>query len=131
MNRRYFILSAGLLGVALPVGYYVKTKYSPKNSNPLAVPYLLSTFCSGQTLRGIGNNYMLQHPSENTLQSLKDLLLAKTDGSKTKEKNTDEVAALIDQKIKADFDARNVTIMEGWVITKTEARQCAVFSLTL
>ncbi len=130
MKRRFFILSAATVGVGLPVAYYIKEKSSDKNSNPLFIPQLLSTFCSEHMLKNIGKNYMLQVPDENGKTILQDLLLTDNSGKKTKATATDEVAALMNNKMNADFTAANTLVLNGWVLSKTEARQCALFSLT-
>jgi len=31
--------------------------------------------------------------------------------------------------VKEDFEAGNITLVKGWVLSVTEARQCALFSL--
>jgi hypothetical protein len=44
------------------------------------------------------------------------------------EKITD--VAAWEEQIKNDFGTGNVVIIDGWILAITEARQCALFSLT-
>jgi hypothetical protein len=37
---------------------------------------------------------------------------------------------LIDKKVRKDFKEDKLQVIKGWVISTTEARQCALFSLT-
>jgi hypothetical protein len=36
----------------------------------------------------------------------------------------------LDARIRADFAAGRTVTVQGWVLARTEARQCALFSLT-
>jgi hypothetical protein len=35
----------------------------------------------------------------------------------------------LDQKVKQDFESGNTVLVKGWVLSVTEARQCALYSL--
>ncbi len=130
MNRRFFILSAATVGVGLPVAYYIKEKHLLKKSNPLAVPGLLSSFCSEFMLKKIGANYLAQMPGENAVKTLQNLLLTDVTGKKINQKNEAAIADLMEKKMNEDFLHDNTFIINGWVISQTEARQCALFSLS-
>jgi hypothetical protein len=41
------------------------------------------------------------------------------------------LATTLDQQIKNDFITGNMVMVDGWILSVTEARQCALFSLTL
>ena len=129
MKRKIFIASAAVITVGLPVVYYLK-KYKRKNNNPLFTPDLLSNFCDEKAIRQIGLEYRMQAPLEDGKQKLTDLLL--TDNNEKKMNISDKIliSKLIDYKIHEDFFRFNITIINGWVISLTEARQCALFSLT-
>jgi len=45
--------------------------------------------------------------------------------------SSDETAIhqYLDQKVKQDFETGNTVLVKGWVLSVTEARQCALFSL--
>lgn len=69
-------------------------------------------------------------PAENEKKKLKDLLLTGDDGKQTKESDNEAVFELIDKKVRKDFKEDKLQVIKGWVISTTEARQCALFSLT-
>ena len=39
-------------------------------------------------------------------------------------------AASIDDQIRDDFESGRITVVDGWLLSVTEARQAALFSLT-
>lgn len=129
MKRKTFILAASTVAVGLPVAYYLK-KNKGKITNPISTPGMLSIFCDEKTLRDIGNEYKKLAPQENTKQKLTDLLLSKEGVEKIKPSDARQIMALIDSKVNADFLMKNILIINGWVISVTEARQCALLSLT-
>jgi hypothetical protein len=128
MKRRNFIISAFVVGTGLPVAYYLE-KHNGSN-NVLNKPDLLGRFCNEMELKSIGVKYRAIVPLENEKQKLRDLLLSDRSGQKIKSSDKILVAELIDKKTKEDFVSYNTIIINGWVISITEARQCALFSLT-
>ena len=131
MKRRKFIWigSAVVLAVAsVPAYQYYKKK--SKFYNPLVTPNELSRFCDEGIIRDIGLSYRSMMPAENEKKKLKDLLLTGDDGKQTKESDNEAVFELIDKKVRKDFKEDKLRVIKGWVISTTEARQCALFSLT-
>jgi hypothetical protein len=131
MKRRNFILisSAVVLAVAsVPVYRYYKKK--SRFYNPLVTPDDLSRFCDEGTIREIGLSYRNMVPAENDKKKLTDILLTSDDGKITGSSDNVAVFELIDKKIKKDFKEYQLQVIKGWVISTTEARQCALFSLT-
>jgi hypothetical protein len=115
MKRRNFILlaSTGAAAIAIPSIYL---KYNATNNGFLEIPLPLTNIWDKETLLKIGNQYKTQFPDENTTEKLIDLL---TQGKPN-----------LELKIKKDFETDNIVIFDGWMLSKTEARQCALFSLT-
>lgn len=131
MKRRNFILisSAVVLAVAsVPAYRYYKKK--SRFYNPLITPDDLSRFCDEGTIREIGLSYRNMVPAENEKKKLTDILLTGDDGKITGTSDNVAVYDLIDKKIKKDFKEYQLQVIKGWVISTTEARQCALFSLT-
>jgi len=127
MKRRNFIISASVVTVGLPVAYYIqKHKW---NQDPVSMPELLGRFCEEKTLKQIGVKYRQLVPVENEKRKLTDLILTDINGKKIKTSDKLHTIELIDQKIHEEFAAYNIMIIDGWVITTTEARQCALLSL--
>ncbi len=128
MKRKTFIITASIAAVGLPLAYYIKKQ---KNQvNPLTTPYLLGRFCDKKELKDIGDVYIKLVPEENNRQKLSDLILLGNNGTVLKSTDKIVIAELIDKKIHDEFTGSNTIVVNGWVVSKTEARQCALFSLT-
>jgi hypothetical protein len=124
MNRKLFITTASIAAIALPAAYYFKSN-KWNDYPPAALPEHLTSFCTIKEVIDIGMAYIKMNPAENTNPVLTNLILA---GKETPKKN-DAVAEMIENKIKDDFTSKNILIINGWIISRTEARQCALFSL--
>jgi hypothetical protein len=82
-------------------------------------------------VREIGASYREKFNKENHEEQLINILL--TDSTNTVVPVTSEEAvinSLLEQKIQKDFETGNTVIIKGWILSVTEARQCALFSLT-
>lgn len=113
--------TAGIAAVSIPTAYYFlrKIDYDPS----LADPHSLSLIWDNETIKKIGNQYRLQMPSENSERPLvKSLKAAASEASLANSSNLEEV-------IKKDFETGDTIIVDGWILSRTEARQCALFSL--
>ena len=131
MKRRKFLWigSAVVLAVAsVPAYRYYKKK--SKFYNPLVTPNDLSRFCDEGIIRDIGLSYRNMTPGENEKKKLTDLLLVGDDGKIAGESDNEAIFELIDKKVRKDFKEDKLQVIKGWVISTTEARQCALFSLT-
>ena len=71
-------------------------------------------------LRRLGATYLASHPSENDLSRLSQLLLERGGG---------RVRSRLLAKIARDWATHDVTLLEGWVLARTEARLCAAMHL--
>ncbi|HQW84601.1 MAG TPA: hypothetical protein PK987_09080 [Ferruginibacter sp.] len=132
MKRRTFLLSATavtLAAVSIPAIKYFKGR--SKHYDTIVIPDELSRFCDEKTLRDIGIKYRKAMPQEEGKAVLKKLLLTDLNGKAISEKtDTYTLIELLDTKIHNDFESNLIFIMDGWVIAQTEARQCALLSLT-
>jgi hypothetical protein len=91
---------------------------------PLNTPDFLAAICDSQTIRKIGTDYRTTTTNESREDQLTDLLAIGLD------QNKDQTEQLT-TKIKADFAASRTVTLEGYVISITEARQCALYSIQL
>lgn len=104
------------------------------NSGSLKVlhqPAFLSHIFDAKTLREIGKSYKDQFPAQNTQEQLYKSLLTDERG-KAISKNSDNslIVALLDKKIEDDFVSGRTVVVNGWILSQTEAQQCALFSLS-
>ena len=99
MKRRKFIL----LSVAATGAITFPAACKP--GKPM--PEMLSSLTDKKTLREIGHEYLKQYPAEkNQLQDL-----------------------IVPQNVQSDFSKGNIVVIKGWVLSVTEARQCALLTL--
>lgn len=111
MKRRNFIISAtASIGVISASAYYFfrDVEYDPG----LAEPQSLSLLWDAKTIRAIGSLYRKDFPSEKSERSLVKLL------TPTPTEDT----------ITSDFKKGRVVVIDGWILSVTEARQCALAS---
>ena len=130
MKRKTFIyLSvAGTVAMGLP-SVYCRNRNGQLNK-ALSPPVFLSHICDANTIREIGRAYLDYIPVENKEDKLVDLLLIDETGkSISKSSDLSTINSLENRKIKHDFDTEKTIVVKGWVLSITEARQCALFSL--
>ncbi len=123
MKRRNFILvtGVGISAIALPTWYY---KYRDLEYDQLlAEPELLLHIWDGNTISQIGEIYRKQFSDENSERKLVKLL------SRSVSPELTTSSLMLQQKITDHYNMGNTVMIDGWVLSKTEARQCALFSL--
>lgn len=124
MKRRKFLLltAIGTTGAIATMTPFCNTRRTTPTA--LNTPDFLAAICDSQTIRKIGAEYRASTPAGTSETQLTDLLTAGLDQTKNQ----------IDQlnnKVKADFAAGRTVTLDGWVISVTEARQCALYSIQL
>ena len=129
MKRRTFIWvsTAAAITLALPVASCSTT---PSLEEILSSPKTLLAIKDMDTIRELGNSYMVSVPSETTRELLMHLLLRDTTGNAVfKPSEATALQQFIGKKIKNDFTMGELVFLKGWVLSKTEARQCALNAL--
>ncbi len=124
MKRKKFILLSGLGISAIVIPTYYYKFYTSKENQLLTKPELLSHIWDTTTIGEIGESYRKQFSDENSEQKLAKLLSSNTS---TKSTITSEI---LRQQIVDDYTQENIVMVDGWILSRTEARQCALFSLT-
>ena len=118
LDRRQF-LSAAAAGAALTLVGAARVEHdAPSDWRDLARPELLVAL-GPDAVREIGQSYRALVPAENDRTTLEAVLRAELCAAR--ESNADPV--------RADFAAGRVIVVRDWVLSRTEARQCALFSL--
>lgn len=124
MNRRNFVLmgACGFAAISIPTScsYFGDVEYDPL----LAHPQALSLIWENESIKAIGNKYRTQVPEEKNVRSLVNLLMEDISGNKPL------LTESLEQKIKTDFKTKKTVMVNGWVLSVSEARQCALYSLT-
>jgi hypothetical protein len=122
MKRRDFILmgTAGLTAVAIPSAYYYfrDIEFDPS----LAEPSALYLIWDKDAIIAIGKQYRTQVPDENSKGTLARELYRDAPEEKK------QLNIFIEEKIKDDFKSNTTITVDGWILSATEARQCALLS---
>ena len=118
LDRRQF-LSAAAAGAAASLVGTGRLLHDPaSDALDLAQPELLAAL-GQQTVREIGESYRRLVPAESNRSTLETALRAQLHIARSS--NEDPV--------RADFAAGRVIVVRDWMLSITEARQCALFSL--
>ena len=129
MKRRRFVYLSAVGAAAI---YFPATSCRNHNaalSRSLAEPQLLFRICDAKTIREIGQAYLQQTPAEANGEQLVDLLLTDSTGKNISSSVVNSALhALLDKKIQQDFETGRTVIVKGWVLSLTEARQCALYA---
>jgi hypothetical protein len=90
-------------------------------------PFFLSHLADIKTIVATGMAYRKAHREEDNKNKLEELLLANS----TLQSSSDDQAIklMLDHKVENDFKTGKVAIIKGWVLSLTEARECALFSM--
>jgi len=94
------------------------------------MPEILGQFCVEAEIRLIGDSYRSRVKGEDDKDKLTQLLLTDNTGKKIDSSDKSAVTELLNKKTLEEFRAYKTIVEKGWIITITEARQCALFSLT-
>lgn len=114
MKRRNFILLASLGAVSIAVPSYLK--YKNNIESLLKLPLDLTYIHSLSSIVILGREYLNKFPSERNTERLSKIL-------------SENYADGLQLTIKNDYKENNTVVLDGWILSKTEARQCALLSL--
>lgn len=87
-------------------------------------PLMLAQFIEAGDIALIGREYLRQPRVGRSAQALRDALLARLGGPAA-----GDLRARLDHVVRQDYATHRTTMLAGWVISETEARQCALFAL--
>jgi hypothetical protein len=131
MKRRTFVLLSLYTGAAASIPPLGCSNGSTVAGKPWVQPGLLSHICDAKTLQEIGAAYREKVRDESNEKQLINLLLADSTNTVMPVSSGDAlISSLLAKKTREDFDNGKTVIVKGWVLSETEARQCALFSLT-
>jgi hypothetical protein len=131
MQRRTFIISTAVVGVAAGVTLYFKWPREPRwEKLPLQYPFILSGFCDEETVRTIGMDFRKLVPSENSKEKLLTLLTGDFQNKQISLSDHSAVANQLEMNVEEDFKNGKFLTVKGWIISETEARQAALLSLS-
>lgn len=128
MRRREFLRLSGGAFVAT-LGTFAGCTPELAPSPTLAKPATLGTFADDATIREIGRGYLSLVPRETRSDRLVRALLEDEEGELLDQGDADALTGILRTKIRSDFEADRTVLVDGWVLSVTEARQAALFSM--
>ena len=125
MQRRVFIQLSAYTAAALALPFTNGCATKPMDVE--AQPLFFSHLVDAKTITEAGRAYRKANKNEDDENKLKTLLLATNGLSASSDDKT--IRSMLDSNVKSDFKTGKVTMVNGWVLSLTEARQCALFSI--
>lgn len=122
MERRTFVKLSAYTALILTVPFADSCKSN--TDDPLEQPLLFSHIVDAKTIKEAGVAYRKATVSEDNKATLTQLL-AGTNTSANKK----TLQSLLDKQVVQDFKSGKTVTVSGWVLSVTEARQCALFSI--
>lgn len=122
MKRRSFLIGSVAAGTCFTLGggWWLCRRISPE--------YLLKSlggaFQQPEDLIFVGNMYLEQHPEEHNRKLLGRIL-----AERFRSQRAFHIEKAIRDLIHEDFDLGQVVELEGWMVSRTEARLCALAAL--
>ena len=125
MKRRDFIQLSAFTAAA--IGFPLLHSCNQSAENEMAEPLFLSRLFDEKGISDAGKAYIKKTPLENDKNKLIQLL--SDDSEILKSSDQKAIYQYLDEKVKQDFETGNTILVNGWVLSITEARQCALYSL--
>jgi hypothetical protein len=125
MERRRFVKLSAFTALALTLPF-AQSCSNGSTEMVVAQPLLFSHMVNVKAIKEAGLAYRKTHAAEDDKLKLSQLLLSDNDRDKL---DKDEIQALLDKQVTNDFKAGIIVMVKGWVMSLTEARQCALFSI--
>ena len=122
MERRAFIRLSAY--TALVLSAPLLDSCSKPADNPLAMPLFFSHIADVKTITEAGLAYRKTNRAEDDRMVLAKILSGNNASADEK-----EIQAALDTLVKQDFQTNKTVMVSGWVLSVTEARQCALFSI--
>jgi hypothetical protein len=124
LDRRRFLQVAAVGAVASLAGSACALD-TGEDAQALTKPALLGML-GPERAREIGTQYRAAVPNENTAAALRGAI-----SSSQRRKFPWTSRQSIEEQIRDDFAAGRTIVISGWVLSRTEARQCALYSLSV
>jgi hypothetical protein len=123
MERRVFVKLSAYMALALTLPFADSCKSKPDEA-PWSQPLFFSHIVNIKTINEVGKAYRKMVSDEDDKGKLTVLLTAQ---NTITSKNV--IQASLDNRVKEDFKTGKTVTVSGWVLSVTEARQCALFSI--
>jgi hypothetical protein len=127
MKRREFIgmVAVGVAGAVLPVA----ARDGNSVATALARPKLLEIVHDDRIVLELGRRYREVAPTEDNAETLMNAIAVEPSSFAAAPPEAAALREQVDAQVLRDFAAGRTVTLHGWILSVTEARQCALFSL--
>lgn len=125
MQRRVFIQLSTYTAAALSFPF--ATGCTRKHIDAEAQPQFFLHIVDTKTILVTGQAYRKANQGEDDKNKLKELLLANSALSSSSGERS--IVDMLVSRVDNDFKTGKIVLVNGWVLSLTEARQCALFSI--
>ena len=134
ISRRKMLLTMAM-AVAVPAALKLQIHHSIERSlQSLTSPtnQILQMFTATASAVVLGRLYLNRYPDENSLDALALHLplQIRTGGGVDHDTESGALHDQVRSQIRRDFESGNCVRIDGWVLSRTEARVCALATLT-
>ena len=126
MKRKDFIQLSAFATAALSLPLLPSCN-APGSDQAMAQLNFLSRLFDEQTIKKTGTSYLQKIPAEKSHHKLVQLLANNSPIAGSSDEKA--IHQYLEEQVKMDFEAGKTVMINGWVLSVTEARQCALFSL--
>ena len=123
MKRRYFLFGLSSVAVISVTGTYLYLNQDIEYDSIIAEPFFLSHIWDNESIIETGKKYLLTARDEKDEQELVKYILKESSSSGS------ESIESINEQISDDFENDQTVLVDGWILSITEARQCGLYSL--
>jgi len=123
MKRRDFLVGRSGVAVISVAGTYFYSIRDIDYDPVIAEPFFLSHIWDNESILDAGKKYLSDASGEKDVQELVKRIV-KNNGA-----NGSESIQRINEQIADDFENHQTVLVDGWILSVTEARQCGLYSL--
>jgi hypothetical protein len=124
------VITAATAGAIISLSFVYKAWVKYRHQDPYATPEALLDILDEDTCLYLGSRYLALYPAENKADILKAKMLSASKGDAASHyfgfAATEKV---ISDTIFREFSLSAMVLIDGWMLSHTEARQCALFYL--
>lgn len=124
MNRREFIASTTTAGVAASILPVLKAGELADHRAILATPAFFTVLRDERLVRDLGYRYCAVAPAQQSAAAVEQAILSDLP------RCAEPLEVRIRARVRHDFATDRTVVLNGWILSVTEARQCALYVLT-
>jgi hypothetical protein len=130
-RRQFLLLALGLAGSVAAGSKLPRVAEGWLRREHLLRAKLTALFIHQESAQAIGRAYLERYPQEADIRRLEDQIAQGIAGGRTLLAATSkqEMSKLLSDRVRQDFETEHVVKVQGWILSITEARLCALTAL--